>query len=148
VVLACSVLACTDSARVVRPIVPPQSPSSIFGEGGPCETASLESYKFCYVIWGARQTVAPGPDCNSNICWATFPPGTENSKFTGTRDLLLASSHQECRDAGGRLSTLLGENRVSYWVPQDTDGQGGTVMGTNWTTGQPNGTVAIQFLEV
>lgn len=145
VVLAGSALACADSARIAGPVIPPQSPSSIFGEGGPCETADIESYKWCYVIWGSRLTVAPGPSCNSNICWATFPLGTEYAKFTATRDLLLASSHQECKEAGGRLDTLLRDNRVSYWVPQDTDGQGGTVMGTNWTSGQPYGTVAIQF---
>jgi hypothetical protein len=58
---------------------------------------------------------------------------------------MMRSSHQECVDEGFRLDTLLRDNRVSYWIPQDTANNGGTVMGTNWTTGQTHGTVAIQF---
>ncbi len=145
VALVAAAAGCTDVTGVVEPVVQPQAPSAVYGEGGPCETWSLEAYKSCYVIWGSRKTIQPGPDCTPSICWTTFPLGTELSKFLTAKKLLLDSSHQECKEAGGRLGTLIDEGRVSYWVPEDKDANGDSVFGTTWTSGLNYGTVAMQF---
>jgi hypothetical protein len=125
-------------------------PLFIWGDGGPCEKyQSLASFLLnCYPLsqYGFGYDPYSGLACPPGSCISTFPlGGPKSSKFNAALNSLSALGGQ-CAAAASQLTSLLGDSRISWWVPEDFVANGDRIYGTTWPASAPSTTIfAVHF---